>query len=74
MTDARIIDLQRDNDELLLQIKTLQNDVATHKARLHEAIDELSRWKIECLDRRQRMIAQQKESLVRVPFMGSVKS
>ena len=74
MTDARIIDLQRDNDELLLQIKTLQNDNAVMKARLHEAIDQLSRWKIECLDRRQRMIKSQNESLVRVPFEGVVKS
>lgn len=82
-----MIDYQQENNDLLRQIIGLQNDIAAYKAKaeklmqanadldrkLLESIQECSRWKVECLDRRQRMIAAQKAETYRVPIVGVVR-
>lgn len=73
IVEPTVTDLQRENDELIKQIKGLHTDLQVFKARLDEAITELSRWKIEALERRKQMIGAQKETLYRVPIVGVVK-
>jgi hypothetical protein len=72
MTAPTYLDLQMENNDMLRQILSLQNDVTTYRARLNEALTELARWKIEALDRRQRMVRQQQVEMVRVPVTGVI--
>lgn len=68
-----LLDYQKENNDLLREVVGLRNDVTVYKARLDEALTELSRWKVECLDRRKLMVKAQQETLVRVPVLGVVK-
>lgn len=66
------LDLQNENNELLRELVGLRNDVTVYKARLDEALTELARYKVECLDRRRLMSAAQKETMYRVPIKGVI--
>jgi predicted RNase H-like nuclease (RuvC/YqgF family) len=71
--NAEIIDLRKENDDLLRQISGMHNDITTLKAHLNEACEELARWKVECLERRKFMVKEQHSTLLNVPINGVCK-
>lgn len=64
--------LRNDHFAVKVVLKNLQSENNLLRERLSEACTEIAQWKTECLDRRQRMIKAEKESLIRVPITGVI--
>lgn len=61
-------------DDLLREIKGLQNDLEAWRHLYLQAAADREQWKRECLQRRQLMMKAQDVQLYRVPITGVIGS